>query len=197
MLYTFRSARYSPPPYEGRVKRFVSLVALMALTSGFAQAKSIAFAPAASPESDGRNVITTIVRNAVTEVKLCSFAMEKTGRADVRFLCRKASSDNARVALTGMQLAQKLGVTDAKFEASPSVDAQIAALSQLSGVDFERQFLLNQIDAAENDMNTVRYAVEVTTNSAVKRFEWTVLPNVEDRLNLAEGALRRVSEQAP
>jgi predicted outer membrane protein len=179
------------------LKRFVSLVALMALTSGLAQAKSVAFAPAASPESDGRTAITPIVRSAVTEVKLCSFAMEKTARADVRFLCRKAATDNARVAITGMQLAQKLGVTDAKFEASPSADAQIDSLSQLSGPDFERRFLLDQIDAAENDMNIVRYAIEVTTNSAVKRFELAVLSSVEDRLNLAESALRRLSEQTP
>jgi len=179
------------------LKRIASLVAFLALTSGLAAAKSVAFAPAASPESDGRSVIATIVRNAVTEMKLCSFALEKTDRADVRFLCRKTASDNARVALTGMQLAQKLGVTDAKFEAAPWADVRIDTLSHLSGADFERQFLLGQIDAGENDLNVVRYAVEVTTNGAVKRFEWAVLPNVEDHLNLAESALRRLSEQAP
>jgi hypothetical protein len=43
----------------------------------------------------------------------------------------------------------------------------------------------------------MRYAVEVTTDAAVKRYLSAVLPRVETHLDLAESVLRRVSESMP
>jgi hypothetical protein len=118
-----------------------------------------------------RSTVVTLVMNAVTQVKLCGLALEKSQNADVRSLCRKASSDGARTAIAGMQLAQAIGATDAKLQ-------PVA-------------------ENAEDEEHTLRYVVEVTTDTSVKRYESTVLPKIESHLELAESALRGVAESAP
>jgi putative membrane protein len=144
-----------------------------------------------------RSTVVTLVMNAVTQVKLCGLALEKSQNADVRSLCRKASSDGARTAIAGMQLAQAIGATDAKLQPVADTSAKIDALTQFSGHDFDREFLLAQIENAEDEEHTLRYVVEVTTDTSVKRYESTVLPKIESHLELAESALRGVAESAP
>jgi predicted outer membrane protein len=70
-------------------------------------------------------------------------------------------------------------------------------LAQYSGHEFDRQFLLAQIEKAEDEEHTLRYEVEVTDDVSVRRFETTVLPKIEAHLELAESALRTLSEVTP
>jgi predicted outer membrane protein len=156
-----------------------------------------ASAPTAGPLDGDRAAVTAIVTSAVSEVKLCGLAIERSRNTDVRSLCRKASADNARTAIAGMQLAQSIGATSATLQPSPAARAELDALEQYSGLDFDREFLLNQIEADENAENNLRYAAEVATDSSVKHYENAVLPRVENNLQQAESALRRVSEAAP
>jgi predicted outer membrane protein len=150
-----------------------------------------------APADGDRAVVATIVMDAVTEVKLCGLAIEKSQNADVRLLCRKASADNARTAIAGMQLAQTLGATDVKLQPSPDTPAVLDSLAQYSGREFDREFLLGQIEADENDEHTIRYAAEFALDTSVKQYENSLLPKVEKHLDSAESALRRVSEAAP
>jgi predicted outer membrane protein len=183
------------------VKRIVGLIAAFMLTGGAtvgAQTSDSALAPAAAAPVDAeRAAVATIVMNAVTQVKLCALATEKSTNGDVKTLCRKVSTDNARTALAGMQLARTLGASEVKFEPQPDTSEVLDSLLQYSGSEFDRQFLLGQIESDETDENSVRYAAEFASDPAVHRYESGVLPSVEQHLLLAETALRRLSEATP
>jgi putative membrane protein len=169
----------------------------MLALSGLAVAQSADPTATPSPNDGDRAMVATIVMSAVTEVKLCSLAFAKSQSDDVRTFCRKASADHAGTAIQGMQLAQTLGDTHVKLEPSPDTSEVLDSLSQYEGHEFDRKFLLAQIEDSENDEHTIRYAAEVASNNSVKHYESAVLPKVEKDLDLAESALRNLSETQP
>jgi len=193
-----------PPRLERRgfrrgllVKRLVCLIAIVCVARGIANAQSSDAAPSDVPISGDRAAVAEAVMNVVTEVKLCGLATEKSQNGEVRSLCRSLSAENARMALAGLQLAQRLGATDVKLAPAPDTPAVLDALGQYSGKAFDREFLFAAIKNDEDGEHSMRYAVEVTTDAAVKRYLSAVLPRVETHLDLAESVLRRVSESMP
>ncbi len=132
--------------------------------------------------------------NAVSALELCGLALDKTSSADVRYFCRRTAGDNSRIALSGMQLAQRLGATEVKLVPLPGTAAVSGTLATYSGSEFDREFLLDRVGSDETSWRTIRYAIEVAADGSVKRYESAVLRLVENDLDLAETALRRVSE---
>ena len=96
-----------------------------------------------------------------------------------------------------MQLAQRLGATEVKLHPLPGTAAVFATLASYSDAEFDREFLLDRIDSDETNWRTIRYAIEVATDGSVRRYENAVLHPVQNDLELAESALRRVSESSP
>lgn len=132
--------------------------------------------------------------NAVSALKLCGLALDKSSSVDVRNFCRRTAGDHSRIALSGMQLAQRLGATEVQLAPLPGTAAVFATLAAYSGGEFDREFLLDRIDSDETGWRTIRYAIEVASDGSVKRYESAVLRIVENDLDFAESALRRVSE---
>ena len=154
--------------------------------------------PSATPAlDDDRAVVGSIVMNAVSELKLCGLAVEKTQSPDIRAFCKRETADDAHTALAGMQLAQRIGASRVKLQPSPGTPQVLDSLAQSEGADFDRKFLLAQIESTENDEHSLRYEVEVATDKSVRRYEGAVLPTVEEHLDLAETALRKISEAGP
>jgi predicted outer membrane protein len=149
---------------------------------------------AAAPLDGDRAEVATIVMQSVSEVKLCSLATQKSQNADVRSLCRKASADSAKTAIAGLQLEQTLGATGVKLQPSPDTPTVLDSLAQYSGEAFDREFLLTEIQNGAGDEQDLRYAAEFSADRAVKSYEDGVLPKIENRVALAEGALRRLGE---
>jgi predicted outer membrane protein len=153
---------------------------------------------AASPPVDGDHAeVAAIVMQSVSEVKLCGLATQKSQNADVRSLCRKASADSARTAIAGMQLARRLGARGVKFESAPETPTVLDSLAQYAGEEFDRKFLIVQIQEGAADEQAIRYGAEFASDAAVKSYENGVLPKIADRVELAEGALRRLAETPP
>jgi predicted outer membrane protein len=201
--------RLSPKPPGGghavlliRVLSVTGLVLLVLCRSAGAQSSDSA-TPApmpvetAAPVDGDRGEVAAIVMQSVSELKLCGLATQKSQNADVRSLCRKASVDSARTAIAGMQLAQTLGAREVKLQPAPDTPGLLDSLAQYSGKDFDREFLLTQIQTGAGDEQAIEYAAEVAIDAAVKSYENGVLPKLEDRVALAEGALSRISEAAP
>jgi predicted outer membrane protein len=174
-----------------RVLSVAALVVLAICPEASAQSTSDA---TSAPLDGDRAEVATIVMHSVGEVKLCGLASQRSQNADVRSLCRKASADSAHAAIAGMQLAQRLGASGVKLQSSPQTSEALDALAQYSGQDFDRKFLLKEIDDGSSDEQDIRYAAEVAADTSVKSFENGVLPKIEDRVELAEGALRRMTE---
>jgi predicted outer membrane protein len=180
------------------MKRLVSFVALIALAmSAAASARPAHPRPVATASSDDSAVIARIVSGAVGEVKLCDFAATKTGTAAIVALCRSVSPESTRIALRGMQLSQTLAAADVTMEPSPDLPQVLDNLTQLSGHEFDRAFLLTHIEADENGEHAIRYAIEVTTNDALKGYETAALRSVERHLDFVESTLTRVTEDGP
>lgn len=152
---------------------------------------------AAAPLDGDRAEVATIVMQSVSEMKLCSLATQKSQNADVRSLCRKASADSAKTAIAGLQLEQKLGAAGVKLQPSPDTPTVLDSLAQYSGEAFDREFLLTEIQNGAGDEQDVRYAAEFAADRAVKSYEDGVLPKIENRVTLAEGALRNLTETTP
>jgi predicted outer membrane protein len=152
--------------------------------------------PAASLDGD-RAEVTAIVMQSVSEVKLCGLAAEKSQDTDVRSLCRKASADSAQDAVAGLQLAQTLGARGLKVQSSPDTSALLEKLARYSGREFDREFLLAQINDGAADEQAIEFAARFTPDKSVKSYEDNVLPKIANRVELAEGALRRISETQP
>jgi len=153
--------------------------------------------PGASPIDADRAVLSQIVMSSVAQVQQCALAADKTQSPAVRSFCRSAVNDAQQTALAGLQLAKKIGASEVKFAPSPATPAVLDSLTQYSGHDFDRAFLLRQIEDHENDQEELRYAADVATNVAVKRYEDSVLPRVEKDLQLAEGTLDSISTDGP
>jgi len=180
------------------MKHFAILIAaaVLGLTT-VASAQSADPAPSASPANADRAVLAAIVMSSVAELQQCALATQKTQTPGVKSFCRSAVSAAEQTAIAGMQLAQRIGATDVKLAPSPETPALLDALTQYSGHDFDRAFLLQQIEEHENDQEELRYASDVATNTAVKRYEDSVLPRVQTNLELAEGALHNISQDDP
>jgi len=172
------------------------MMVLALLGPAGAQTTSEAAQPASSVSSvDGdRAEVTTIVMQSVGEVKLCSLAAEKSQNTEVRSLCRKASADSAKDAVAGLQLAQTLGARGLKLQSSPDTSAVLDKLARYSGQEFDREFLLTQIHDGAADEQAIGFAARFTSDKSVKSYEDNVLPKIADRVELAEGALRRITE---
>jgi len=182
-------------PVVNSLNRCCSIALLTLALGGNAGAQTAPGTPA--PIEGDRAEVASIVMHAVTEVKLCDLAVEKSQDAGVRSLCRKAAADSARTAIQGMQLAQTIGATAAKLQPSPDTPDVLNTLEHYTGHDFDRKFLLGEIEDDEDAAHAIRYAAEVATDTSVKRYENSVLPKIENHLELAESALRGVSEAAP
>ena len=181
------------------MKRFAILIA--SATLGLTAVASAQIAdPGASGESPvdaDRALLSQLVMSSAAEVQQCALAADKTQNPAVRSFCRSAVNDAQQTALAGLQLAKKIGASEVKFAPSPATPAELDSLAQYSGHDFDRAFLLQQIEDHENDQEELRYATDVATNLAVKRYEDSVLPRVEKYLQLAEGTLDSVSANDP
>jgi predicted outer membrane protein len=173
-----------------------ALIVVACLGPAGAQTTSDGAPPAStgSPVDGDRAEVTAIVMQSVGEVKLCSLAAERSQNTEVRSLCRKASADSAKDAVAGLQLAQTLGARGLKLQPSPDTSAALDKLARYSGEEFDREFLLTQIHDGAADEQAIGFAAGFTPDKSVKTYEDNVLPKIADRVELAEGALRRMSE---
>ena len=154
--------------------------------------------PSAPPSSDSdRAAVVVIVQDAVTDAKLCEFAIEKSPNPDVRSYCRTVAVESERIAVAGMQLASALGAADASLDPAPVTAEMIDRLSHASARDFDRSLLLSEIAFDGNNAHVLRYGIEFAENSALKRYEGWVLATLGHHLDNAEILLRRLSETQP
>jgi predicted outer membrane protein len=198
-----RKRHFALPPFLVRAASICALLLLAVCRSAGAQSTGDAATPSpleaatAAPLDGDRAEVATIVMQSVSEMQLCSLAMQKSQNADVRSLCRKASADSAKTAIAGLQLEQKLGAAGVKLQPSPGTPTVLDSLAQYSGEAFDREFLLTEIQNGAGDEQDVRYAAEFSADRAVKSYEDGVLPKIENRVALAEGALRNLAEATP
>lgn len=152
---------------------------------------------AASAADSDRATVVAIVRDSVGEMQLCELAFTKSQNADVRTFCRRTVNIHARIAISAMQLAQKIGATDATLQASPATSDELDRLSKQPASDFDRSLMIEEIENHEDEQDLLKYASAVTDDLTVKRYEQRLLPDVERSLGLAEVTLNTIGRDQP
>jgi putative membrane protein len=136
--------------------------------------------------------VSYVASDSVGDVQLANLALQKSQTASVRSLAQMMVTDHTKSALQAMDLAKRIGATDAKLQ--PSDETLIAQqhLARYKGYEFDEEWLKFEITAHQNDIDTVRDAMEVANNAAVLQFEQTVLQTDEKHLGMANAAFDEV-----
>ncbi len=163
---------------------------------------TLAFAQATATVSNtDKQFINNAAQVSMTEVQLARMAQERATRQDVKDYAQRLERDhtNAQQMLSG--LASQLQV-----QLPQSLDQRhqtmVSKLSNLSGPQFDQQFLQEQIKAHQNSINQFQRASKQADNPQVKDYANRMLPNLEEHLRLAQnlasggaGSASRMGEQ--
>jgi putative membrane protein len=175
--------------------RIVTVVALAALgvAPALAQGGSAGSLPA-QPQTHmaDKAALAFIVSDSVGDVQLANLALQKSQSAAVRSLAQTMVADHTKSALQGMDLAKQAGVSSAKLEPSDEILIAEQHLARYKGYEFDEEWLKHEIAAHQNDIDTVRDAMEVAGNAAVMQFELSTLQTDEKHLTMANAAFDQV-----
>ena len=176
-------------------KRIVSIVALAVFGAApaLAQSGSAGSFPA-QPQTRmaDKAAVSFVAADSVGDVQLANLALQKSQTPSVRSFAQTMVADHTKSGLQAMDLAKRIGATDAKLQ--PSDETLIAQqhLARYKGYEFDEEWLKYEITAHQSDIETVRDAMEVAGNAAVLQFEQTVLQTDEKHLGLANAAFDEV-----
>ena len=175
--------------------RILSIVALTVLGAApaLAQSGSAGSLPA-QPQTRmaDKAAVSYVASDSVGDVQTANLALQKSQTPSVRSLAQTMVADHTKSGLQAMDLAKRIGATDAKLQ--PSDEALIAEqhLARYKGYEFDEAWLKHEITAHQNDIETVRDAMEVASSAAVLQFEQTVLQTDEKHLGMANAAFDEV-----
>ncbi len=175
--------------------RIVTVVAFTALgiAPALAQSGSAGSLPA-QPQTHmaDKAAVAFIVSDSVGDVQLANLALQKSQTAAVRSFAQTMVADHTKSALQGMDLAKQAGATSAKLEPSDELLIAQQHLARYKGYEFDEEWLKHEIAAHQNDIDTVRDAMEVSSNAAVMQFELSTLQIDEKHLGMANAAYDEV-----
>jgi len=175
-------------------RTFLAAATLVLALNASASAKGlVALAVPAASDGD-RAILETIITDAVTGVKLCQLAWQRSKNDDLQAYCRESVSNDTRIAKQGVQLAARLGLSDAELLSPAQPAVAVQTLEQRGGPEFDRLFFLAQIDLDTGCKSAMQYAAEFSATAPVKRFESGVMPIIQRQLDLSEAILTRLSE---
>lgn len=161
-------------------------------TLAFALSAAPAFAQGtASANQADTAVLKYLMQDSVGEIQQCQLAQQKSSNSAVKSLATRLSDDHKRMITQLESQAKQMGVT---LQEQPSDEAQIelAHLSRYSGQQFDEAFLRGQLQDHRNDVDTVRHAMEATTNAAMKTFDDQALKTLESHIGLVNATMDQV-----
>ena len=155
-----------------------------------AQAQSGGGSLPAQPQTHtaDKAAVAFIVSDSVGDVQLANLALQKSQTASVRSLAQTMVADHTKSALQGIDLVKQAGATSAKLEPSDEILIAEQHLARYKGYEFDEEWLKHEIAAHQNDIDTVRDAMEISSNPAVTQFELSTLQTDEKHLGLANAA---------
>ncbi len=175
--------------------RVLSVLALTALGAApaLAQTGSSGSLPA-QPQTHmaDKAAVAFIVSDSVGDVQLANLALQKSQTPAVRSFAQTMVADHTKSALQGMDLAKRIDASGAKLEPSEELLIAQQHLARYKGYEFDEEWLKHEITAHQNDIDTVRDAMEVASNAAVMQLELSTLQVDEKHLAMANAAYDEV-----
>jgi predicted outer membrane protein len=171
--------------------RFLPIVALTALgvAPAIAQGGSTGSLPA-QPQTRmaDKAAVAFITSDSVGDVQLANLALQRAQSAAARSFAQTMVADHTRSALQAMDLAKRIGASNAKLEPSDELLIAEQHLVRYKGYEFEEEWLKHEITAHQSDIDTVRDALEVASDAGVIQLELSTLQTDEKHLGLANAA---------
>jgi putative membrane protein len=175
--------------------RVLTVIALTALGAApvLAQTGSSGSFPA-QPQTHmaDKAAVTFIASDSVGDVQLANLALQKSQTQAVRSFAQTMVADHTKSALQAMDLAKRIGASSAKLEPSDEILIAEQHLARYKGYEFDEEWLKHEISAHQNDIDTIRDAMEVASDAGVMQFELSTLQTDEKHLGLANAAYDEV-----
>ena len=168
----------------------VAALALLAAIGVDAQAQQQQQAPAAQQgqqdqiTAEDQQFLTKAIQAGMAEVQLSQLALDKTQNEQVRGFAERMVEDHTAANEQLMSLAESAGMTP-PTEMNQQHQTEHEQLSQLSGEEFDRQYMQGQVQ--DHQMAVELYSTEATQPSGpVDQLAEQLLPTLQEHLEMAQ-----------
>ena len=134
---------------------------------------------------DDKKFLKDATMSSMTEVEVSKIAMEKASSDEVKQFAKKVVDDHSKATDELKQVAksQNMEVPEALDSKRQS---KVEKLSKLSGADFDKAYVKEQVKNHEKDVRAFQMAAENGTDPAVKSVAAKLLPDLQQHLAMAK-----------
>jgi putative membrane protein len=122
---------------------------------------------------------------ALAEVELGKLAVQKASRDDIKQFARRIIGDQAQANDLLMQVARKVDIT-MPGELDSKHRSRVDKLSKLSGEDFDRAYMQDQLKDRQAQIRDFRAESQAGADPTLKAFASYMLPRLQEDLKLAK-----------
>ncbi len=131
-----------------------------------------------------REFLSDAARGSALEVQLGNFAAQKAASEEVKRFGQQLAADHSRGGQTIRQMASNLKFTLPQ-ELTPEQRNLVSRLENLSGKNFDREYIKAMVTDHMNDISEYERAAAQATIPEIKQFASQALPMLRDHLKLA------------
>ncbi|MGE0128098.1 MAG: DUF4142 domain-containing protein [Blastocatellales bacterium] len=135
--------------------------------------------------------MTDAARHGMMEVQLGNLAAQKASSTDVKKFGQRIATDQSKIGQMLQQLASSLNVTLPQ-ELTPGQQQEVSKLQDLSGKQFDRDFMSLMLKDHAEDITTYERAINQVTNAELKQFASQALPILREHAELARSIAGKI-----
>jgi putative membrane protein len=137
-----------------------------------------------------RKFVMEAAQGSMAEVELGRLATERAASDEVKQFGQRMVDDHSKASTELMDLAMNMKFAPPK-ELSPEMAKMKAQLSQLSGADFDREYMRMMVE--DHEMDVKKFEKQATKGNAgsVKDFAAKTLPTLQEHLKMAKDINKR------
>jgi putative membrane protein len=144
---------------------------------------------------DDKKFLKDAALGGMTEVELGKLATQKASSDDVKQFGQRMVDDHTKANDQLKQIASKENVSipdalDSKHQ------SRINKLSKLSGPDFDKAYMKDQVKDHEKDVSEFKNEADNGSNANIKQFASSTLPTLQEHLNMAKGLNKKEKKVA-
>ena len=156
-------------------------------TGTMSQEKTGATAHKSTLSSGDKKFIEKAAEGGMAEVELGKLASQKAQSAEVKQFGERMVKDHSAANDKLKQIASQKGVTPPS-EMDSSTKREYDKLSNLSGAQFDREYIGHMVSDHEKDIKEFKSEEKSAQDADVKSFAQNTLPTLEEHLRLAKSA---------
>lgn len=144
---------------------------------------TISLAIGCSSAADTGTFFNEAAQGGLAEVQLGNLATTKAQSPEVRAFGQQMVADHSKANAELQQLAARRSVT-LPTEPNSSQKSMISKLSQMSGAEFDKEYVSAMVDDHEKDVKAFQTQAESGTDADLKAFAAKTLPTLQAHLQM-------------